>query len=80
MSIFSIIYTEIVEFTRASFGSTVYDPSRTQPRELLVLCVVFVFHSYSVCEPAPGRVCIHGDGDGDGHGHGNSRSRGHERP
>ena len=40
--------------------------------------MVFVFHSYSVCEPAPGRVCIHGDGDGDGHGHG--RSRGHERP
>ena len=49
MSIFSIISTEIAEFTRASFGSTVYDPSRTQPRELLVVCVVFVFHSYSVC-------------------------------
>ena len=78
MSIFSIIYTEIVEFTRASFGSTVYDPSRTQPRELLVLCVVFVFHSYSVCEPGPVRLCVHGHGYSRGHGHG--RSRGHERP
>ena len=80
MSIFSIIYTEIVEFTRASFGSTVYDPSRTQPRELLVLCVVFVFHSYSVCEPAPGRLCVHGHGYGHGYGQGHGRSRGHERP
>ncbi len=46
------------------------------------MCVVFVVHSYSVCEPAPRRVCIHGRGHGDGHGDGDGdgRSRGHERP